>query len=186
MVLDDTYNAAPDSMIAALDLLAACPAAMWPSWARCSSWVRRRRTSAWGSTPPSESTSSERRSRPAIYVVPACGPWIAVTAAATDRDRAARPAPHPAAGRRRAHQGSRGEAIDLILADERPDHRHAARCVTITAALVQAILLTFALVVILMPPFILLLRRLGFGKRIRVEGPARTTSRRARRRWAAC
>ncbi len=41
----------------------------------------------------------------------------------------------------------------------------------VAASLVQAILLTFALVVILMPPFILLLRRLGFGKRIRVEGP---------------
>jgi len=42
---------------------------------------------------------------------------------------------------------------------------------TIAAAVVQGILLTFALVVILMPPFILLLRRLGFGKRIRIEGP---------------
>jgi phospho-N-acetylmuramoyl-pentapeptide-transferase len=43
--------------------------------------------------------------------------------------------------------------------------------VTIAASVVQGILLTFALVVILMPPFILILRRLGFGKRIRVEGP---------------
>ena len=42
---------------------------------------------------------------------------------------------------------------------------------TIAAAVVQGILLTFALMVILMPPFIVLLRRLGFGKRIRVEGP---------------
>ena len=42
---------------------------------------------------------------------------------------------------------------------------------TITASIVQSILLAFALVVILMPPFILVLRRLGFGKRIRVEGP---------------
>jgi phospho-N-acetylmuramoyl-pentapeptide-transferase len=42
---------------------------------------------------------------------------------------------------------------------------------TIAASIVQGILLTFALVVILMPPFILLLRRLGFGKRIREEGP---------------
>ena len=42
---------------------------------------------------------------------------------------------------------------------------------TIAAAVVQGILLTFALVVILMPPFILVLRRLGFGKRIREEGP---------------
>ncbi len=41
----------------------------------------------------------------------------------------------------------------------------------VAAPLVQAILLAFALVVILMPPFILLLRRLGFGKRIRVHGP---------------
>jgi phospho-N-acetylmuramoyl-pentapeptide-transferase len=44
--------------------------------------------------------------------------------------------------------------------------------VTIAAAVVQGILLTFALMVILMPPFIVFLRRLGFGKRIRVEGPA--------------
>ncbi|HUP82993.1 MAG TPA: phospho-N-acetylmuramoyl-pentapeptide-transferase [Candidatus Limnocylindria bacterium] len=42
---------------------------------------------------------------------------------------------------------------------------------TITAAVVQGILLTFALVVILMPTFIGLLRRLGFGKRIRDDGP---------------
>ena len=42
---------------------------------------------------------------------------------------------------------------------------------TIAAAVVQGILLTFALVVILMPPFILVLRRLGFGKRIREDGP---------------
>jgi phospho-N-acetylmuramoyl-pentapeptide-transferase len=42
---------------------------------------------------------------------------------------------------------------------------------TVTASIVQSILLSFALVVILMPPFMLLLRRTGFGKRIRVEGP---------------
>ncbi|MEA2622705.1 MAG: phospho-N-acetylmuramoyl-pentapeptide-transferase [Chloroflexota bacterium] len=36
---------------------------------------------------------------------------------------------------------------------------------------VQGILLTFALMVITMPAFIRLLRRLGMGKRIRVEGP---------------
>ena len=41
----------------------------------------------------------------------------------------------------------------------------------VTASVVQGILLTFALVVILMPAFILILRRLGFGKRIRIEGP---------------
>jgi phospho-N-acetylmuramoyl-pentapeptide-transferase len=36
---------------------------------------------------------------------------------------------------------------------------------------VQGILITFALVVILMPAFIRLLRRMGMGKRIRIEGP---------------
>ncbi len=36
---------------------------------------------------------------------------------------------------------------------------------------VQGILVTFALVVLLMPPFIRLLRRFGMGKRIRIEGP---------------
>ena len=42
---------------------------------------------------------------------------------------------------------------------------------TIAAAIVQGILLTFALMVILMPPFIAFLRRVGLGKRIRAEGP---------------
>ena len=37
--------------------------------------------------------------------------------------------------------------------------------------IVQGILLAFALVVILMPPYLKLLRRFGFVKRIRVEGP---------------
>jgi phospho-N-acetylmuramoyl-pentapeptide-transferase len=43
--------------------------------------------------------------------------------------------------------------------------------VTIAAGIVQGILLTFALMVILMAPYIVLLRRSGFGKRIRVDGP---------------
>jgi len=38
-------------------------------------------------------------------------------------------------------------------------------------AIVQGILLAFAVVVVLMPAFIRLLRRLGMGKRIRLEGP---------------
>jgi phospho-N-acetylmuramoyl-pentapeptide-transferase len=37
--------------------------------------------------------------------------------------------------------------------------------------LVQGLLLAFALMVILMPAFLRLMRRLGFGKRIRIEGP---------------
>ena len=40
-----------------------------------------------------------------------------------------------------------------------------------TIELIQGLLLSFALVVILMPPYIRLLRFLGFGKQIRQEGP---------------
>ena len=40
-----------------------------------------------------------------------------------------------------------------------------------TIELIQGLLLAFALVVILMPPYIRLLRFLGFGKQIREEGP---------------
>ena len=40
-----------------------------------------------------------------------------------------------------------------------------------TVELIQGLLLTFALVVILMPPYIRLLHAIGFGKRIRQDGP---------------
>ena len=40
-----------------------------------------------------------------------------------------------------------------------------------TVELIQGLLLAFALVVILMPPYIRLLQGIGFGKRIRQEGP---------------
>jgi phospho-N-acetylmuramoyl-pentapeptide-transferase len=41
----------------------------------------------------------------------------------------------------------------------------------VTLELIQGLLLAFALVVILMPPYIRLLRHSGFGKQIRLEGP---------------
>jgi phospho-N-acetylmuramoyl-pentapeptide-transferase len=41
----------------------------------------------------------------------------------------------------------------------------------VTVVLIQALLLAFALVVILVPPYIRLLRSFGFGKQIRAEGP---------------
>jgi UDP-N-acetylmuramyl pentapeptide phosphotransferase/UDP-N-acetylglucosamine-1-phosphate transferase len=41
----------------------------------------------------------------------------------------------------------------------------------VTVELIQALLLAFALIVILMPPYIRLLQAVGFGKRIRQEGP---------------
>ena len=45
------------------------------------------------------------------------------------------------------------------------------RAPPMTVELIQGLLLAFALVVILMPPYIRLLRALGFGKRIRAGGP---------------
>ena len=38
-------------------------------------------------------------------------------------------------------------------------------------SIVYGVLVSFALVVVLMPAFIRLLRRVGMGKRIRIEGP---------------
>jgi phospho-N-acetylmuramoyl-pentapeptide-transferase len=43
--------------------------------------------------------------------------------------------------------------------------------VTANVELIQGLLLAFALIVILMPPYIRLLQAMGFGKRIRQEGP---------------
>ena len=40
-----------------------------------------------------------------------------------------------------------------------------------TVELIQGLLLAFALIVILMPPYIRFLQTIGFGKRIRQEGP---------------
>jgi phospho-N-acetylmuramoyl-pentapeptide-transferase len=45
------------------------------------------------------------------------------------------------------------------------------RSARVTIELIQGLLLAFALVVILMPPYIRMLRFLGFGKQIREEGP---------------
>ena len=46
-----------------------------------------------------------------------------------------------------------------------------SRRIPMTVELIQGLLLAFALIVILMPPYIRLLQALGFGKRIRTEGP---------------
>ena len=56
-VLDDAYNASPDSARAALDVLAAAPAAggaAWPSWGTCWRWGTTPRwpTGRWGRTSP--------------------------------------------------------------------------------------------------------------------------------------
>ena len=82
-------------------------------------------------------------------------------------------------------KASRGIGLDRLvdaLRAKRPDA--AARPVSVE--LIQGLLLAFALMVILMSPYIRLLHALGFGKRIRRTARRATTSRKARRRWAAC
>ena len=69
-------------------------------------------------------------------------------------------------------KASNGERFFDLVDELHRAEPAGVRGVTIAAGVVQGILLTFALMVILMPPFIALLRRLGFGKRIRAEGPA--------------
>ena len=61
-------------------------------------------------------------------------------------------------------KGSRGIGLD------RPGRRAQGRT-RMTVELIQGLLLAFALVVILMPPYIRLLKATGFGKRIRKDGP---------------
>ena len=77
-------------------------------------------------------------------------------------------------------------ALDAIVDGSRAPLGDPSRG-PVTVELIQGLLLAFALVVILMPPYIRLLRAFGFGKQIRDRGPAEPL-RQARdaRRWAAC
>ena len=64
-------------------------------------------------------------------------------------------------------KGSRGIGLDALV-DGAPGRAGSG---AMTVELIQGLLLAFALVVILMSPYIRLLRAIGFGKRIREEGP---------------
>ena len=64
------------------------------------------------------------------------------------------------------------DALRLEIGEAAGDRaRAAAAQPTVSVELIQGLLLAFALIVILMPPYIRLLQALGFGKRIRQEGP---------------
>ena len=65
-------------------------------------------------------------------------------------------------------KASRGIGLDRLVDALRLELGEAP---AMTVELIQGLLLAFALVVILMPPYIRLLQALGFGKRIRQEGP---------------
>ena len=80
--------------------------------------------------------------------------------------------------RRRAASSSSGSSTALVAA-------LGDGAGPMTLELIQGLLLAFALVVILMPPYIRLLRHFRFGKQIREEGPRATWSSGGRPRWAA-
>ena len=73
-ILDDTYNASPPAVLAALEVLAPCRAGRSPSSARCWSWATRTRpaTAPWARppAPPSPSWSSSARGRAASRTAP--------------------------------------------------------------------------------------------------------------------
>ena len=150
-----------------------CPAGASRCSARCSSWATRRprRTARWAPTPRARPIAwwwSARRPRTSLTGALAAGmPPGSVRRGRRSRRGAGAPAGGPAARRHAAGQGLAGRAAGP-----------AGRCagggepaVNGGETIVQGILLAFALVVILMPAFIRVVRRLGMGKRIRVEGP---------------
>ena len=84
------------------------------------------------------------------------------------------PSPAAANGRPAGRRGAgQGVARHRARAGRRRARRGAGRTGAgpVTLELIQGLLLAFALVVILMPPYMRLLRHAGFGKQIREEGP---------------
>ena len=174
-IVDDSYNAAPATMLAALDVLAGLPG---------------RRVAVLGEMLElgAESEAGHRsvgraagRVADLLVVVGDEEGWLAEGAleAGLEPSRIL-PGGRCRGGPRRAGPAARtrrrGARQGIARDRARPPRRDAARGarpVSIgTVELIQGLLLAFFIVVILMPPFIRLLRYLRFGKNIREEGPA--------------
>ncbi len=168
-VIDDTYNASPPSMLAALDLLATLPG---------------RRLAVLGEMLElgelSEAGHREVGGRAgrvvdALIVVGEGASGIADAAleAGLAPERVpSRGGPRgcPPDARRRAAAGRRGPGQGLAGGLARPARgRPRRRAPVVTIQLIQGLVLSFALVVILMPSYIRLLQAIGFGKHVRTE-----------------
>ena len=68
-------------------------------------------------------------------------------------------------------KASRGIALDLLVDELVAGSAGRCEAGPVTVELIQGLLLAFAIVVILMPPYIRLLRATGFTKQIRIEEP---------------
>ena len=186
-IVDDSYNASPARCSPRSTCWPGCRAGGSRCSARCSSWAKGTRRATSGSAPRRPPSSID-------WSWSAGGPPGSGAAregrAGRRRDRrgarsrgcAGRPGGDPRARRRRPRQG-------VPRSRARPARRRsrdgAGARHRVTVELIQGVLLAFAIVVILMPPYIRMLRATGFTKRIRVEGRRPTSSRTARRRWAA-
>ena len=174
-IVDDSYNASPGSVLAAIDLLAGLPG---------------RRVAVLGEMlelgeghDAGHVTVGEAAGRTVelLVVVGPEAPGIVdgAIAAGLDAGRIHHVADTEAALdvlRPRLRDGdvvlvkaSRGIGLDRLVDALRLEL--GERGSMTTAELIQGLLLAFALIVILMPPYIRLLQTLGFGKRIRKEGP---------------
>ena len=173
-IVDNSYNASPASVLAALDLLAGMPG---------------RRIAVLGEMLELGDGAEAGHERVGVAAAATVALLVVVGAGATGIARGARDAglavehivevpdrdaAATALGERLANgdvvlvKASRGIALDLLVDDLRARLEAGAR---LTVELIQGLLLAFAIVVILMPPYIRLLRATGFTKQIRVEGP---------------
>ena len=179
-IVDDSYNASPRSVVAALDLLAGLPGRRGR---------RPRRDARAGRGAATRAIAWSARPRPGrvdwLVVVGPDAARIAEGAVSAGLDRTAsfasatprppstccRPACATATScwsRRRAGSASTRWSTACV-ASSATGARDDARLRPVE--LIQGLLLAFALMVILMSPYIRLLHALGFGKRIRQDGP---------------
>ena len=178
-ILDDSYNASPDAVVAALDLLGELPG---------------RRVAVLGEMLELGDASRDEHVRVGRHAASVVDALIVVGRGGIRASRTARGeaglagaaaslvADRDAASALLASalrpgdvvlvKASRGAALDLLVEPlDRARARPGRPSMTGSETIVQGILVAFALVVLTMPLFLRVLRRIGMGKRIRLEGP---------------
>ena len=130
----------------------------------------RRRPRPASSTGSSSSATGARRDRAGARAAPGWPPTRVVEVAGPRGGAGRSSAATLAPGDVVLVKASRGVALDLLV-DDLVAALGGPGAPPMTVELIQGLLLAFAIVVILMPPYIRLLRATGFTKQIRIEGP---------------